>query len=141
MLLANLGDIENKMLEMFLSLNFSWKETLLQQIQESVVCSEYLGSSFFINFSVSPNKKLIAVSERVPIEILVDHAMDNTDVSVFYKREKIVFANDGNKSPTGFNLHIINGVISEIEAYSLAGDILDLKHICAGKRYCFILEG
>lgn len=138
MLFDNLGVIENNVLEMFLALDFPWKEKLIKQIQKSVVTTEYRGSSYFIDFFVVENDEPIALSNRVPIEILVDHASDDQGVSVFYKRQEILFPTCGDLSPTGFNLHMLDGVISEVEVYSLAGEILNLKNICNGRKYCFL---
>ena len=138
MLFENLGVIENEIIAMFLDLDFSWKEKLIEQIQKSVVSTENRGSSYFLDFSVADNVESIVLIDRVPIEILVDHVLNDNSVSVFDERREVLFSTSCEVSPTGFNLHMCDGVISEVEVYSLTGEMLDLLNICNGKKYCFI---
>ena len=106
----------------------------------SSVKSEDCFSSYFIDFLVDRKCEPINTSNRVPIEVLIDHQDNDCSKIIYFRHQSIIFPNLQDATPSCLCLHIENGYLIELEAYSLAGTPLNSKTLFTGKKYYFLLE-
>ena len=132
-----LTPLECNLLDLFFLAIPSWKATILSQLKLSVVSRSDCFSSYFINFDVPRNTGKIYTDVQVPIEIIVG------DVEV--PQNKVIGSINNCKiispcsltipscSACGIRIHFIDGRLSEIEAYRLDGNKIDLTQILKGR--------
>ena len=147
------------LLKLFSNLNLSWNKTLLSQFQAARITFHDYGSSWFFDFSYKHDVALIAVTQPVPVfvDICTKFIVTGEDVfqldhdpSAFWLAEQqdsipgFEPVKDTLNSYISCNLHIRNGVVSEIEVISWNGERINYQtlysDICYGQRIYRINE-
>ena len=121
--------LENNLLDRFLLAVPSWKETILSQIQSSVISRTDCTSSYFVDFDVQNETNKIDSGVRVPLEIIAGEYET--------PKENVIGIVNGCRmiSPCSFKIlengvcgmrvHFVEGVLSEMEVYCLDGNRVD----------------
>ncbi len=106
-----LKDNEKEWLEKMLTVALPFYTDIINQINHAEVSREYTEYYLRLKFNVRESEKVLPISTRVPIEM-----------RVFLK----------NRAPMQFLLHVINGCVSELEAFmadsSKISTNIDLKY-------------
>lgn len=129
----SLTPLECDLLKLFYLAIPSWKEPLLSQLKLSVVSHSDCFSSYFINFDVSSKADKLCTDVQVPIEIIVGE--------VEVPQDKVIGTINNCKvispcslsipdcSACGIRIHFVDGILSELEAYRLDGNKIELSQI------------
>jgi hypothetical protein len=119
---------------MFLKIDYSWKNILIEQIQNATHSSEFLEDSYHMNFSVNPSCTAITNIPRVPFSIIIEFGSVNSAEKIYHNQQNISFSNL-HQSPIECNLHIVDGYLKVIEIFTLDGTQLHLDNFCNGSKY------
>lgn len=128
-----LTTLENNLLDLFFLAIPSWKATILSQIKSATISRSDCFSSYFIDFDVRSKTDKIETDVRVPLEIIVGEYEVPTENTIGIVNGCKMISSCSFKVPDigvcGMRVHLIDGVLSELEVYCLDGNKVDLKHM------------
>ena len=138
---SDLSQKEDEWLSLFFKIETPYSDIIKTQILHAVISREYTKYYLFLNFQV-PNsiRKLPRFSNRIPIEMLIQHIenSDDEDGIIYISRGeddwsmKVIKSKD-NREPTSFLMHVFDGAIQQIEIYNLDSSEIEINQICLGR--------
>ena len=128
------SNLEKCIIDMFLKIDYSWKNILIEQICNSTHRSEFLDNAYYMNFCVNSSCAAITNIPRVPFSIIIDFGFTNNSDKICYTPQDISFSNL-QPCPLECNIHIVDGYLKVIEIFTLDGTQLHLDNFCNGTKY------
>ena len=144
----NASEMILQLLYCFLESDLPWMKLVAHQINTASWTAQNLQSSYFVDFHCPSNAAArIPSSAEVPVEIIFGQVrVDPGAVVGTIAKYPVVISNKEMtfeiSDPDAFavRLHFRNGIIFELEAYSIDGNTLDLSGL-AGKDRVYVLDG
>lgn len=145
---ARTQPIAGRLLDLFLKSGLPWMDVVAKQSRLAMWTCENLQSSYFVDFHY-PEKTIvpIPVNSEVPIEILLGNVcLQPKETSgticgspvVLTETPKIFTVPDS--YAFAIRLHFHDGILFELEAYSLNGNALDFSGMEEKKRVYLISD-
>ena len=133
---------ESYLIRLFFYLSPLWKKKISSQLKNATVSRTDCVSSYFVNFDVDDSSNRINTNTQVPAEIIVGYFdVPEEQIICTINGLRIIqpctFA-VGDDQAFGVRLHFKNGCLFELEAYSLAGNKLDLSLALERPYVCIV---
>ncbi len=128
---------ETEAINMFANLDETIGSILKDQLQTAKIHRELLGSAYIVIFDVEKKNRRFHVSRRVPIEIVLDPQFAET--KTIRSHGKPISLNVS-ENAIGLQLHFQEGILIELEIYSLSCKELQLDMYDSSKAVYLIYD-